>query len=151
MCVCVQVVFAQALAACVSAFASRATLACATALPDVEWWRTVQQCGFLIAFESLLSTRGSELGMLEDMEIGVRSLARVAFCVHVSVADCEPRIGSVLEIVEESHGRWRKWLRTMRSDELPLERDDGGLIVHLSLQCRTGAPFHLRGSHSPVW
>jgi inositol polyphosphate-4-phosphatase len=41
------------------------------------FWQQVVHVGYLAVFESLLSTLGSELGMLEDYHVGVDSLSRV--------------------------------------------------------------------------
>jgi len=46
---------------------------------DSSWVRQLLDIGYLIHFESLLSTHGSEIGMLGDMDVAVKLLGRVMF------------------------------------------------------------------------
>nr|XP_020514547.2 type II inositol 3,4-bisphosphate 4-phosphatase-like [Labrus bergylta] len=50
-------------------------------LEDPEYLQQLLSVGVLVQFESLLSTYGDEVGMLEDMEVGVADLSDVAFTV----------------------------------------------------------------------
>ncbi|XP_069374654.1 type II inositol 3,4-bisphosphate 4-phosphatase-like isoform X2 [Paralichthys olivaceus] len=70
-------VFSQALAALVCGF----TLKLNVALEHPDVLKQLHSVGILAQFESLLSTYGDELGMLEDMEVGVSDLSQVAFTV----------------------------------------------------------------------
>eukprot|EP01094_Clydonella_sp_ATCC50884_P018724 TRINITY_DN3515_c0_g2_i1.p1 TRINITY_DN3515_c0_g2~~TRINITY_DN3515_c0_g2_i1.p1 ORF type:complete len:1473 (-),score=252.58 TRINITY_DN3515_c0_g2_i1:1080-5219(-) len=60
----------QAICALATAFKSQLQLM----LHDLYYWEQVISVGYLIHFESLLSTRGAENGMLGDMDVAVRFL-----------------------------------------------------------------------------
>ncbi|XP_041635608.1 type II inositol 3,4-bisphosphate 4-phosphatase-like [Cheilinus undulatus] len=70
-------VFSQALCAMVCGF----MLKLYAGVEDPEFLQQLLSLGVLVQFESLLSTYGEEVGMLEDMEVGVADLSRVAFTV----------------------------------------------------------------------
>uniref|UniRef100_A0A3Q3WSI4 Inositol polyphosphate-4-phosphatase type II B n=1 Tax=Mola mola TaxID=94237 RepID=A0A3Q3WSI4_MOLML len=70
-------VFSQALTAAVCGV----TLKLYGALDHPELLQQLHNVGVLAQFESLLSTYGDEVGMLEDMEVGVANLSGVAFTV----------------------------------------------------------------------
>ncbi|KAE8279440.1 Type II inositol 3,4-bisphosphate 4-phosphatase [Larimichthys crocea] len=70
-------VFSQALSAVVCGF----VLKLCGGLEDQLFLQQLQSVGVLAQFEGLLSTYGDELGMLEDMEVGVADLSGVAFTV----------------------------------------------------------------------
>ena len=42
--------------------------------PDMKFFQQILHCGLLVQFESLLSTHGSEIGMLGDMNVAVQLL-----------------------------------------------------------------------------
>ena len=58
------------------------------------FWPRVAAAGFLCTFESLLSTRGSDLGMLEDMEGAVSRLGRVRLRIAPPAAMPPPSAGA---------------------------------------------------------
>ncbi|XP_044039765.1 type II inositol 3,4-bisphosphate 4-phosphatase-like isoform X2 [Siniperca chuatsi] len=70
-------VFSQALSAVVCGF----MLKLYGGLEDPEFLQQLHSVGVLAQFEGLLSTYGDEVGMLEDMEVGVADLSEVAFTV----------------------------------------------------------------------
>nr|XP_020514892.2 type II inositol 3,4-bisphosphate 4-phosphatase-like isoform X1 [Labrus bergylta] len=70
-------VFSQALSAVACGFMLKLN----AGLEDPEYLQQLLSVGVLVQFESLLSTYGDEVGMLEDMEVGVADLSDVAFTV----------------------------------------------------------------------
>uniref|UniRef100_A0A146Y6D4 Type II inositol 3,4-bisphosphate 4-phosphatase, putative n=1 Tax=Fundulus heteroclitus TaxID=8078 RepID=A0A146Y6D4_FUNHE len=70
-------VFSQGLSAVVCGF----MLKLFGGLEDPEFLQQLLSVGILAQFESLLSTYGEEVGMLEDMEVGVADLSSVAFAI----------------------------------------------------------------------
>ncbi|XP_030287665.1 type II inositol 3,4-bisphosphate 4-phosphatase-like isoform X3 [Sparus aurata] len=70
-------VFSQALSAVVCGF----VLKLYGGLEDPDFLQQLHSVGVLAQFEGLLSTYGDEVGMLEDMEVGVADLSSVAFTV----------------------------------------------------------------------
>ncbi|XP_030018149.1 type II inositol 3,4-bisphosphate 4-phosphatase-like isoform X2 [Sphaeramia orbicularis] len=70
-------VFSQALSAVVLGF----LLKLYGGLDDVDFLQQLHRVGVLAEFEGLLSTYGDEVGMLEDMEVGVADLSGVTFTV----------------------------------------------------------------------
>ncbi|XP_074518281.1 type II inositol 3,4-bisphosphate 4-phosphatase-like isoform X2 [Halichoeres trimaculatus] len=70
-------VFSQVLSAVVCGF----TLKLYGSLEDPEFLQQLLSVGVLVQFEGLLSTYGDEVGMLEDMEVGVADLSGVAFTI----------------------------------------------------------------------
>ncbi|KAI3376018.1 hypothetical protein L3Q82_016547, partial [Scortum barcoo] len=69
--------FSQALSAVVCGF----MLKLFGGLEDPDFLQQLHSVGVLAQFEGLISTYGDEVGMLEDMEVGVADLSRVAFTV----------------------------------------------------------------------
>lgn len=70
-------VFSQALSAVVCGF----MLKLYGGLEDPEFLHQLHSVGVLAQFEGLLSTYGDEVGMLEDMEVGVADLSGVTFTI----------------------------------------------------------------------
>ncbi|KAM4714160.1 type II inositol 3,4-bisphosphate 4-phosphatase-like isoform 1-T3 [Anableps anableps] len=70
-------VFSQGLSAIVCGF----MLKLFGGLEDPEFLHQLHSVGILAQFEGLLSTYGEEVGMLEDMEVGVADLSSLAFAI----------------------------------------------------------------------
>ncbi|XP_030644098.1 type II inositol 3,4-bisphosphate 4-phosphatase [Chanos chanos] len=76
-------VFSQALAALVCGFVLRLY----AGIEDEGFLRQLHMVGVVAQFESLLSTYSEEIGMLEDMEVGVADLQRVTFRITEASTD----------------------------------------------------------------
>ncbi|XP_076581069.1 type II inositol 3,4-bisphosphate 4-phosphatase-like isoform X2 [Chaetodon auriga] len=116
-------VFSQALSAVVCGF----MLKLFGGLEDPDFLQQLHSVGVLAQFESLLSTYGDELGMLEDMEVGVADLSGVAFTV------IEAKTEQPDDLLPTLSGAWGRWVvevplppETFRS--LPRELREGCLI-----------------------
>uniref|UniRef100_A0A3Q3IQ75 phosphatidylinositol-3,4-bisphosphate 4-phosphatase n=1 Tax=Monopterus albus TaxID=43700 RepID=A0A3Q3IQ75_MONAL len=77
------VVFSQALAALACGFVMRLY----TGMKDKSFLRQLHLVGLVAQFESLLSTYSEEIGMLEDMEVGISDLQRVVFKITEAKTD----------------------------------------------------------------
>ncbi|KAM3865022.1 type II inositol 3,4-bisphosphate 4-phosphatase [Diretmus argenteus] len=77
------VVFSQALAALACGFVMRLY----AGMEDKGFLRQLHLVGLVAQFESLLSTYSEEIGMLEDMEVGISDLQRVMFKITEAKTD----------------------------------------------------------------
>lgn len=77
------VVFSQAMAALVCGFVMRLY----AGIEDKGFLRQLHLVGLVAQFESLLSTYSEEIGMLEDMEVGISDLQRVVFKITEAKTD----------------------------------------------------------------
>ncbi|TKS68366.1 Type II inositol 3,4-bisphosphate 4-phosphatase [Collichthys lucidus] len=77
------VVFSQALAALACGFVMRLY----AGMQDKSFLRQLHLVGLVAQFESLLSTYSEEIGMLEDMEVGISDLQRVVFQITEAKTD----------------------------------------------------------------
>ncbi|XP_034533122.1 type II inositol 3,4-bisphosphate 4-phosphatase-like [Notolabrus celidotus] len=89
-------VFSQTLSAVVCGF----MLKLYGNLEDPEFLQQLLSVGVLVQFESLLSTYGDEVGMLEDMEVGVADVGGVAFTVT------EARTEQLDDLLPTLSGSW---------------------------------------------
>ncbi|XP_017573146.1 type II inositol 3,4-bisphosphate 4-phosphatase isoform X8 [Pygocentrus nattereri] len=76
-------VFSQALAALACGFVMRLY----AGIEDKGFLRQLHSVGVVAQFESLLSTYSEEIGMLEDMEVGISDLQRVTFRITEAASD----------------------------------------------------------------
>ncbi|XP_067435381.1 type II inositol 3,4-bisphosphate 4-phosphatase-like isoform X1 [Thunnus thynnus] len=116
-------VFSQALSAVVCGF----LLKLYGGLEDSEFLQQLHTAGVLVQFEALLSTYGDEVGMLEDMEVGVADLSRVVFTVT------EAKTEQPDDLLPKLHGTWGSLVVEVPLPPetftlLPQELKDGCLI-----------------------
>ncbi|XP_036619180.1 inositol polyphosphate 4-phosphatase type II isoform X2 [Trichosurus vulpecula] len=77
------VVFSQALAGLVCGFIMKLH----SSLHDPDFLQQLHMVGLVVQFEGLLSTYSEEIGMLEDMAIGISDLQKVAFKITEAKSD----------------------------------------------------------------
>jgi len=97
------VVFSQALTPLVSGF----MLMLSRRSQDKQFLNQLVHCGLLVHFESLLSTYGDEMGMIEDMTVGVQDLKDVKLKIVPTDGEAFPvirgkRSSMVVEIPVQS-------------------------------------------------
>uniref|UniRef100_A0A3Q2CFG6 Type II inositol 3,4-bisphosphate 4-phosphatase-like n=1 Tax=Cyprinodon variegatus TaxID=28743 RepID=A0A3Q2CFG6_CYPVA len=116
-------VFSQGLSAVVCGF----MLKLFGGLEDPEFLQQLHSVGILVQFEGLLSTYGEEVGMLEDMEVGVADLGSMAFTIT------EAKSEQIDDLLPTLSGSWGSFVvevplpsETFRS--LPQELQAGRLI-----------------------
>uniref|UniRef100_A0A3B4FKH4 Type II inositol 3,4-bisphosphate 4-phosphatase-like n=1 Tax=Pundamilia nyererei TaxID=303518 RepID=A0A3B4FKH4_9CICH len=116
-------VFSQALSAVVCGV----MLKLYRGLEDPDFLRQLHTVGVLAQFESLLSTHGDEIGMLEDMEVGVADLKRVVFTIT------EAKTEQPDDLLPTLNGTWGSFIVEVplppeTFSSLPQELKDGLLI-----------------------
>ncbi|XP_013877948.1 type II inositol 3,4-bisphosphate 4-phosphatase [Austrofundulus limnaeus] len=116
-------VFSQALSAVVCGF----VLKLHGGLEDPEFLQQLHSVGVLVQFEGLLSTYGEEVGMLQDMQVGVADLSRVAFSLTEARSDQPGDLRPTLR------GAWSGFVVEVpvppdSFSSLPQELRDGALI-----------------------
>ncbi|XP_054604686.2 type II inositol 3,4-bisphosphate 4-phosphatase isoform X4 [Nothobranchius furzeri] len=130
-------VFSQALSAVVCGF----MLKVYGGLEDPEFLQQLHSVGILAQFEALLSTYGEEEGMLEDMEVSVADLSRVAFTIT------EARSEQLHDFLPTLRGTWAGFvvevpLPSETFASLPQELKDGSLIRVESVLFNIGINQH---------
>ncbi|XP_053715850.1 type II inositol 3,4-bisphosphate 4-phosphatase-like isoform X3 [Synchiropus splendidus] len=116
-------VFSQALPAAICGF----LLKLYGGLEDSSFLQQLHTVGILVQFEGLLSTYGDELGMLEDMEVGVGDLGGVSFTITEAKTD-QPK-----DMLPSLHGAWGSFVVDVPVPSeifqgLPQKLKDGCLI-----------------------
>ncbi|XP_062334253.1 type II inositol 3,4-bisphosphate 4-phosphatase [Osmerus eperlanus] len=119
------VVFSQALAALACGFVMRLY----AGVEDQAFLRQLHLVGVLAQFEGLLSTYSEEVGMLEDMEVGISDLQRVTFKITQARTDQPCHLQPVIS------GR-----RDHYTVEVPLPQ---GAFQALPWEMREGQPLHV--------
>ncbi|XP_068444540.1 type II inositol 3,4-bisphosphate 4-phosphatase-like isoform X2 [Clinocottus analis] len=120
-------VFSQALCAVVCGFLLKLS---GRLVEDPDFLLQLLSVGLLVQFEGLLSTYGDEVGMLEDMDVGVADLSSVSFSVTEATGE-RPE-----DLLPTLTGAWGRWvvevpLPSETFGPLPQEVRAGGLIpVH---------------------
>ncbi|XP_069878223.1 inositol polyphosphate 4-phosphatase type II isoform X2 [Dipodomys merriami] len=116
-------VFSQALAGLVCGFIIKLY----TSWHDPDFLRLLSTVGLVVQYEGLLSTHSDELGMLEDMAVGISDLKKVAFKI------IEGHSSDVLPVItgRREHYVVEVKLPAAMFESLPLQIKEGQLLrVH---------------------
>ncbi|KAM8764893.1 inositol polyphosphate 4-phosphatase type II isoform 4-T9 [Rhynchonycteris naso] len=114
------VVFSQALAGLVCGFIIKLH----TSWHDPSFLQQLHTVGLVVQYEGLLSTYSDEIGMLEDMAVGVSDLKKVAFKIT------EAKSNDVLPVItgRREHYVVEVKLPTRMFESLPLQIKEGQLL-----------------------
>ncbi|KAG3276149.1 inositol polyphosphate-4-phosphatase type II B, transcript variant X5 [Ictidomys tridecemlineatus] len=117
------IVFSQALAGLVCGFIIKLH----TSLHDPNFLQQLHTVGLIVQYEGLLSTYSDEIGMLEDMAVGISDLKKVAFKI------IEAKSNDVLPVItgRREHYVVEVKLPTGMFESLPAQIKEGQLLrVH---------------------
>lgn len=114
------VVFSQALAGLVCGFLIKLH----TSLHDPGFLQQLHTVGLIVQYEGLLSTYSDEIGMLEDMAVGISDLKKVAFKI------IEAKSNDVLPVItgRREHYVVEVKLPARMFEALPLQIKEGQLL-----------------------
>ncbi|XP_012582342.1 PREDICTED: type II inositol 3,4-bisphosphate 4-phosphatase isoform X2 [Condylura cristata] len=117
------VVFSQALAGLVCGFIIKIH----TSLHDPNFLQQLRTVGLIVQYEGLLSTYSDEIGMLEDMAVGISDLKKVTFKI------IEAKSNDILPVItgRREHYVVEVKLPARMFESLPLQIKEGQLLhVH---------------------
>ncbi|XP_036089412.1 inositol polyphosphate 4-phosphatase type II isoform X3 [Rousettus aegyptiacus] len=114
------IVFSQALAGLVCGFIIKLH----TSLHDPGFLQQLHTVGLIVQYEGLLSTYSDEIGMLEDMAVGISDLKKVAFKI------IEAKSNDVLPVItgRRDHYVVEVKLPARMFESLPLQIKEGQLL-----------------------
>ncbi|XP_054539378.1 inositol polyphosphate 4-phosphatase type II isoform X4 [Pan paniscus] len=114
------IVFSQALAGLVCGFIIKLQ----TSLYDPGFLQQLHTVGLIVQYEGLLSTYSDEIGMLEDMAVGISDLKKVAFKI------IEAKSNDVLPVItgRREHYVVEVKLPARMFESLPLQIKEGQLL-----------------------
>uniref|UniRef100_A0A8C6QIZ2 phosphatidylinositol-3,4-bisphosphate 4-phosphatase n=1 Tax=Nannospalax galili TaxID=1026970 RepID=A0A8C6QIZ2_NANGA len=114
------IVFSQALAGLVCGFIIKLH----TSLRDPDFLQQLGSVGLMVQYEGLLSTYSDEIGMLEDMAVGISDLKKVAFKI------IEAKSNDVLPVItgRREHYVVEVKLPATMFELLPLQIKEGQLL-----------------------
>uniref|UniRef100_A0A8C9A8C6 phosphatidylinositol-3,4-bisphosphate 4-phosphatase n=1 Tax=Prolemur simus TaxID=1328070 RepID=A0A8C9A8C6_PROSS len=114
------IVFSQALAGLVCGFIIKLQ----TSLHDPGFLQQLHTVGLIVQYEGLLSTYSDEIGMLEDMAVGISDLKKVAFKI------IEAKSNDVLPVItgRREHYVVEVKLPARMFESLPLQIKEGQLL-----------------------
>uniref|UniRef100_A0A8C5K9T6 phosphatidylinositol-3,4-bisphosphate 4-phosphatase n=1 Tax=Jaculus jaculus TaxID=51337 RepID=A0A8C5K9T6_JACJA len=114
------IVFSQALAGLVCGFIIKLH----TSLHDPDFLQQLHTVGLIVEYEGLLSTYSDEIGMLEDMAVGISDLKKVAFKI------IEAKSNDVLPVItgRREHYVVEVKLPATMFESLPLQIKEGQLL-----------------------